>query len=187
MTREYRLQTPLDKEATAQLRAGDIVLLSGVVYTARDAAHKRFIELLDAGKALPFPPEGAVIYYVGPAPAPEGRAIGSAGPTTSGRMDAYAPRLYALGISATIGKGRRSPAVKEALRDHQAVYLGATGGAGALLAGCIEKAEVLAFPELGPEAVYRLLVRDMPLLVINDCAGNELYAVPDARAAGLEE
>jgi fumarate hydratase subunit beta len=163
---------------TAGLRSGEAVLLSGVVYTARDTAHQRLVRLLDEGGPLPFPAEGAVLYYVGPSPAPPGRPIGAAGPTTSGRMDRYAPRLYAAGVKASMGKGKRGPEVLEAWRRYGGVYLGATGGAGALLAARIKRARVLAFADLGPEAVYELTVEDFPALVINDSVGGDLYAVP---------
>ncbi|WP_027182606.1 FumA C-terminus/TtdB family hydratase beta subunit [Oleidesulfovibrio alaskensis] len=174
----WHLTTPLRSEDVLQLRAGDVVLLSGDIYTARDAAHKRIMEQLDSGGTPPFPTEGAVVYYVGPAPAPPGRPIGSAGPTTSGRMDSYTPRMLALGVRATIGKGKRSDTVRNAMCEHGAVYLGATGGAGALLSQCVLAAEVVAYEELGPEAVRRLTVRDFPLLVINDACGGELYVTP---------
>jgi fumarate hydratase subunit beta len=183
---EYSLTTPLTDEAVGRLRAGDVVKLTGNIYTARDAAHKKLIELLDGGKELPFELQGAVVYYVGPSPAPPGRPIGSAGPTTSYRMDTYAPRLHSLGLKASIGKGKRSEEVKQALRDHTAVYFGATGGAGALLSQCIKGAEVIAFEELGPEAIRELRVEDFPLLVINDAVGGDLYAKPDLKAVGLE-
>lgn len=174
----HTLTTPLTDADIEKLRAGDVVLLSGAIYSGRDAAHKRLMDLLDRGEPLPFELAGASIYYVGPSPAPPGRPIGSAGPTTSYRMDAYAPRLHALGLKATIGKGKRSDAVKEALRAHRAVYLGATGGAGALLSKCIMASKVIAFDELGPEAVREMTVKDFPLLVINDAFGGELYAAP---------
>ncbi len=175
---KHELTTPLRKEDIRMLRAGDAVLLNGVIFTARDSAHKRMVELLAQGRELPFNPEGAVIYYVGPTPPPVdgSRPIGSAGPTTSGRMDAYAPRLHALGVRASIGKGKRSPEVLQALQDYGAVYFGATGGAGALLSLHIEKAELLAFPELGPEAIYKLVAKNFPLVVIADSFGNNLYA-----------
>ncbi|MGE4292183.1 MAG: Fe-S-containing hydro-lyase [Desulfovibrio sp.] len=176
--KEYKLQTPLTDEDVVQLQAGDVVKLSGVIYSARDAAHKRIIDLLDKGEETPFPLEGAVVYYVGPSPAPPGRPIGSAGPTTSYRMDTYAPRLHSLGLKASIGKGKRNDAVKQALQDHKAVYFGATGGAGALLSQCIEQSRVIAFEELGPEAIRAMKVKDFPLLVVNDCHGGELYAKP---------
>ncbi len=175
----YSLTAPLRDEDLRKLRAGDVVRLSGTVYTARDAAHKRLCEQLDNNEEPPFPLQGAVIYYVGPSPAPEGRPIGSAGPTTSYRMDTYAPRLHALGVKASIGKGKRSQAVRDALREHTGVYFGATGGAGALLSQCITGAEVIAYADLGPEAVRRLTVQDFPLLVVNDSHGNELYAKPN--------
>lgn len=171
----HHLTTPLTDEAVAQLRSGDVVFLSGTIYTARDAAHRRLAESLDRGEDLPFDLRGAVIYYVGPSPAPPGRPIGSAGPTTSYRMDSYAPRLHALGLKATIGKGRRNTEVRDALKEHIGVYLGATGGAGALLSQCITAATVIAYDDLGPEAIRELTVKDFPLLVINDCVGGELY------------
>ncbi|MDQ7031719.1 MAG: Fe-S-containing hydro-lyase [Desulfonauticus sp.] len=175
---EYKLQTPLTEKDVLQLRAGDKVLLSGLVYTARDAAHKRMLEALAKGGELPFPVKGSVIYYVGPTPAPLGRPIGSAGPTTSYRMDTYAPTLYKLGLKATIGKGKRSPEVIEALKTYKGVYFGATGGAGALLSQCVKQAKIIAYEDLGPEAVRVLHVQDFPLLVINDAFGGELYAKP---------
>ena len=158
-----------------ELKAGDTVLLTGTVYTARDAAHKRLCERLDRGEALPFDLKDAIIYYVGPTPAPPGRVIGSAGPTTSGRMDAYAPRLIAEGLTGMIGKGLRVPQVVEAMKEHTAVYFAATGGAGALLASRIESAELIAWEDLGPEAVRKLTVRDFPLTVVIDCEGHNLY------------
>ncbi len=170
-----RLETPLTGERARALRSGDLCLLSGVIYTARDAAHKRFCELLDAGRPLPFDPRGAVIYYVGPTPARPGQVIGSAGPTTSCRMDAYSPRLIALGQTGMIGKGKRGGAVVEAMKQYGAVYFGATGGCGALLSRCIKKAEVIAFPELGAEAVRRLEVEDFPVTVLIDTRGRNLY------------
>lgn len=182
---EYKITTPLTDDDMVMLKAGDVVKLTGTIYTGRDAAHKKLCDLLDEGKELPFDLKGAAIYYVGPSPAPDGRPIGSAGPTTSYRMDSYAPRLYSLGLKASIGKGKRNDEVKQALKDNKAVYFGATGGAGALLSMCIKEAEVIAFDDLGPEAVRKLTVEDFPLLVINDCHGGELYAVPDRKAAGL--
>lgn len=175
----HTLTTPLTDADIEKLRAGDVVLLNGIIYSGRDAAHKKLMELLDKGEPLPFDLKGASIYYVGPSPAPPGRPIGSAGPTTSYRMDAYAPRLIGLGLKASIGKGKRSDAVKEAMRQHRAVYFGATGGAGALLSKCITKSTVIAFDELGPEAVREMTVKDFPLLVINDAFGGELYAKPN--------
>lgn len=183
---EHALQTPLNDADILKLRAGDVVRLTGTIYTARDAAHKRLCDLLDKGEPLPFDLQGSVIYYVGPSPAPPGRPIGAAGPTTSYRMDTYAPRLHALGCKASVGKGKRGDAVKQALADHKAVYFGATGGAGALLSKCITAAKVIAFDDLGPEAIRELTVVDFPLLVINDSHGGELYVQPDRKAAGLE-
>jgi fumarate hydratase subunit beta len=170
-----RISTPLDEGTIESLRAGEKVFLSGYVYTARDAAHKRFITALDAGQSLPFDLQGQVIYYCGPSPARPGRVIGSCGPTTSSRMDAYAPRLIDLGLKGMIGKGKRSQAVKEAIRQQRALYFGATGGAGALLSRSIFSAEVVAYEELGPEAVFKLGVNEMPLFVINDIYGGDLY------------
>ena len=172
---EYKLTTPLTKEALAPLRAGDTVRLSGVVYTARDAAHKRMMELLDEGTPLPFPVEGAAVYYVGPTPERPGQVIGAAGPTTSGRMDAYAPRLLDLGLAAMIGKGGRNEDVQKAVVRNGAVYLAALGGAGALMAGSVESLEIIAWEDLGCEAVRRLEVEDMPLTVILDSVGGNLY------------
>lgn len=162
-------------EAARVLRAGDNILLSGVIYTARDAAHKRMAALLDEGKPLPFPLPGSAIYYAGPTPAPEGLPIGSCGPTTSSRMDVFTPRLLDLGLSAMIGKGGRSPAVCEAIRRNGAVYLCAIGGAGALAAQAVRSLEVIAFDDLGCESVKRLVVEDFPLVVGIDCAGGSLF------------
>jgi len=174
----YHLSPPLTDEAVRQLRIGDRVYLSGTLYTARDAAHKRMTQALDRGEEIPVPLQGAVIYYVGPTPAPSGRPIGSAGPTTSYRMDPFAPRLYSLGLKATMGKGRRSPEVKQALREYGGVYLAATGGAGALLSQCITGARIIAYEDLGPEAVRELTVEEFPAVVANDVHGGELYAEP---------
>jgi len=176
---EHHLTTPLSDTDVEKLKTGDVVFISGHIYTARDAAHKRLVEALDAGNPLPFDLKGALIYYVGPSPAPPGRPIGSAGPTTSYRMDTYAPRLHSLGLKGTIGKGKRSDEVKAALAEHKAVYLGATGGAGALLSQRITDAKVIAYEDLGPEAIRELTVKDFPLLVINDCHGGELYVKPN--------
>ena len=165
----------LTRERAAQLRAGDRVLLSGTVYTARDAAHKRICALLDEGKETPFPLEGAVVYYAGPTPAQQGLAVGSCGPTTSGRMDPFAPRLLDLGLRAMIGKGERSPEVVDAIRRNGAVYFAAVGGAGALIAQRVEDAQVIAFDDLGCESVKRMEVRDLPLTVAIDSLGNDLY------------
>ena len=178
---EYKLTTPLTREMLAPLRAGDTVLLSGVVYTARDAAHGRMAELLDKGEALPFD-----VYYVGPTPERPGTVIGAAGPTTAGRMDAYTPRLLDLGLACMIGKGKRSEAVKEAVVRNGAVYLAAIGGAGALMAGSVKQLDVIAWPDLGCEAVRRLLVENMPLTVLLDPVGGDLYqSGPDAYLQSL--
>ena len=182
----YKLTTPVSREDLAPLKAGDTVLLSGTVYTARDAAHKRMMELLDAGKELPFPVEGSALYYVGPTPERPGEVIGSAGPTTSGRMDAYSPRLLDLGQAIMIGKGARNGAVKEAVVRNGAVYLAALGGAGALMAASVKKLEVICWEDLGCEAVRRLEVEDMPLTVILDAHGGDLYeAGPAAYLSSL--
>jgi fumarate hydratase subunit beta len=169
------LKTPLTSEDVEPLRAGDSVTISGTVYTARDAAHRRLIDLLDEGKELPFPVEGQVIYYVGPSPARPGRVIGAAGPTTSYRMDPYAPRLIELGIKGMIGKGKRSAEVKDAMVNHKAVYMAAIGGAGALMARAIKSVRILAYEDLGPEALRELEVEKLPAIVVNDTAGNDLY------------
>lgn len=175
MTEPVRLTTPLSDTDVAALRTGMAVRLTGTIYTGRDAAHRRLFELLQRGEEPPIPLEGQVIYYVGPSPAPPGRPIGSAGPTTSYRMDPFTPLLLSKGLKAVIGKGMRSAEVKEALRQHRAVYLTATGGAGALLGGAVKEAEVVAYPELGPEAIRRLVVEDFPALVVNDIYGGDLY------------
>jgi len=176
VSQEIKLSTPFQEEDVLKLRTGDKVLLSGRIYAARDAAHKRLLQDLDQGMEAPFNLQGAVLYYVGPTPAPPGRVIGSAGPTTSSRMDAYTPRMHVLGIKATIGKGRRSEEVRRVLREQKAVYLGATGGAGALLSRCITGSRVLAYQDLDTEAIRELEVQDFPLLVVNDAYGGELYA-----------
>ena len=172
---EYKLTTPLSDEDVSKLKSGDIVYLSGVMYTARDAAHKRLVDLILSGEELPFDVKGTVIYYVGPTPPKPGNPIGSAGPTTSYRMDPYAPILIEHGLKGMIGKGKRNEAVKEACKKYKAVYFGATGGAAALIAKAIKKAEVIAYPELGPEAVRRIEVEDFPVVVVNDTYGNDLY------------
>jgi len=169
------LTTPLSEEDVLSVRTGERVLLSGVVYSARDAAHERMAAALERGDALPFDPVGRVIYYMGPSPAPPGKVIGAAGPTTSSRMDAFAPALYRAGIKATIGKGPRSDEVRRAIVECRALYLAAVGGAGALLGRCIREAEVIAYPELGPEAVRRVVVEDLPVIVVNDAYGADLY------------
>lgn len=173
------------KSCAKELHIGDKILLSGVVYTARDAAHKRIAALLDSGGELPFPLEGAVIYYAGPTPAPPGKPIGSCGPTTSGRMDPYAPRLLDLGLGGMIGKGERSKAVQEAVARNEAVYLCAVGGAGALAARCIKSMEVIAFEDLGCESVKRLVIEDFPLVVANDAQGGDLFS--EGRKAFVSE
>ena len=175
MSEPIRLKTPLSDEDVEKLKSGDRVLISGIVYTGRDAAHKRLFDLLKAGKDLPFDLKGQIIYYVGPAPAKPGQVLGSAGPTTSYRMDAYAPALIEKGLKGMIGKGMRSEAVKEAMKKYKAVYFAATGGAGALLAKRVKKAEIVAYEDLGPEAIRRLEVEDLPVIVVNDMKGNDLY------------
>jgi fumarate hydratase subunit beta len=175
MSAAIRLKTPLSNADVEKLKAGDKVLLNGVIYTGRDAAHKRLFDLLQGGKPLPIDLKGQVIYYVGPAPAKPGQAIGSAGPTTSGRMDAYSPKLMEMGLKGMIGKGMRRKEVVEAMKKYKAVYFAATGGAGALLAKAIKKAQVVAYEDLGPEAVSRLEVEDFPVIVVNDTKGNDLY------------
>ena len=185
---QHKLTTPVTREDLAPLKAGDTVLLSGVVYTARDAAHKRMMELLDKGEPLPFPVEGSALYYVGPTPERPGEVIGSAGPTTSGRMDAYSPRLLDLGQAIMIGKGARNQAVKDAVVRNGAVYLAALGGAGALMAASVKKLEIICWEDLGCEAVRRLEVEDMPLTVILDAHGGDLYqSGPAAYLARLED
>ena len=169
------LSTPLSQDNVLALRAGDWVLLSGVVYTARDAAHQRMAEAVERGEELPFEVKGQVIYYVGPTPTPPGRIIGSAGPTTAGRMDRYTPMLLQRGLKGMIGKGPRSDEVKAALQRHQAVYFGAIGGAGALLSKRIVSVEVVAYEDLGTEAIRRLVVEDFPTVVVNDCYGGDAY------------
>jgi fumarate hydratase subunit beta len=168
-------ELPLTENAARAFCAGDEVLLSGVVYTARDAAHKRFIEALHRGEKLPFPVEGATIYYTGPAPASPGRVIGPAGPTTSYRMDGASPSLLSLGLRGMIGKGNRSSAVVDAIKQYGAVYFCAIGGAGALLAECVTSCAVVAYPDLGTEAVRRLVVKDFPVTVAIDSRGNNVY------------
>ena len=175
MSEPIRLTTPLKDEDVQRLKIGDRVLLTGIIYTGRDAAHKRLFDLVTGGKELPFDIRGQVIYYVGPAPAKPGKAVGSAGPTTSYRMDAYSPLLIEKGLKGMIGKGMRSESVKEAMKKHKAVYFAATGGAGALLAKRVKKAEIVAYEDLGPEAVRRLEVEDLPVIVVNDIRGNDLY------------
>jgi fumarate hydratase subunit beta len=175
MADEKRVTLPLTDEIVRELRAGDRLLLNGTIYVARDAAHKRMIEALDRGEPLPVDIRGATVYFMGPSPARPGRPMGAAGPTTSGRMDPYSPRLIALGLKGMIGKGARSAAVRDALKEHNAVYLGAIGGAGALLSKAIIRSEVVAYGELGPEALLRLEVKDFPVTVVNDATGRDLY------------
>jgi fumarate hydratase subunit beta len=175
MSEAIRLKIPLSDADVEKLKAGDKVFLNGVIYTGRDAAHKRLYDLLMAGKPLPIELKGQVIYYVGPAPAKPGQVIGSAGPTTSGRMDAFSPKLMEIGLKGMIGKGMRKKEVVEAMKKYKAVYFAATGGAGALLAKAIKKAQVVAYEDLGPEAINRLEVEDFPVIVVNDTKGNDLY------------
>jgi fumarate hydratase subunit beta len=175
MSKIYNLTTPLTKEQTKELKAGDIVYLSGTIYTARDAAHKRLVELIENNQELPFDLEGSVIYFVGPTPPKPGDPIGSAGPTTSYRMDSYSPTLLKHGSLGMIGKGKRNQAVKDACQKYGGIYFGATGGAGALLGKKIKSAKVIAYPELGPEAVREIEVDRFPVTVINDTYGQDLY------------
>ena len=176
-----KITLPLTDETLKDLKTGDDVLLTGVMYVGRDAAHKRLVEALDQGKPLPFDIKGQTIYFMGPSPARPGQPIGSAGPTTSGRMDSYSPRLMAEGLKGMIGKGMRSQAVKDAIKKYQAVYFAAIGGAGALISKSIKKSEVIAYEELGAEAVRRLDVEDFPVTVINDMYGGDLYQEGKAR------
>jgi fumarate hydratase subunit beta len=175
MSGPIRLKPPLSDEDVEKLKIGDRIVINGIIYTGRDAAHKRLFDLLKEGKTLPFDIKGQVIYYVGPTPAKPGQALGSAGPTTSYRMDAYSPSLIERGLKGMIGKGMRSDAVKEAMKKYKAVYFAATGGAGALLAKRVKKAEIVAYEDLGPEAIRRLVVDDLPVIVVNDVRGNDLY------------
>ena len=170
-----KVKFPLTEETLSELRAGDNVLLSGVLYVARDAAHKRMVESLEQGKPLPFDIRGQTIYYMGPSPSKPGQTIGSAGPTTSRRMDGYSPRLIAEGLKGMIGKGVRSQAVKDAVKKHKAVYLAAIGGTGALISKSITRSEIIAYEELGTEAILRLEVESFPATVINDIYGGDLY------------
>ena len=172
---EHRITTPVSDELIEKLRAGDRVFITGSLYTGRDSAHKKLIDLVNEGKELPIDVKGQFIYYVGPTPARPGNPIGSAGPTTSYRMDSYAPTLHKLGLKGTIGKGARNQEVKESLKEYKAVYLAAVGGAGALISKSIVHAEVIAYPELGPEAIRRVEVKDFPCIVINDMYGGDLY------------
>ncbi len=175
MSEPIRIKPPLSDQDVERLRSGDRVLISGVIYTGRDAAHRRLVDLLKEGKDFPFDIKGQIIYFVGPTPAKPGQVLGSAGPTTSYRMDAYSPSLIEKGLKGMIGKGMRSDAVKEAIKKYKAVYFAATGGAGALLAKRVKKAEIVAYEDLGPEAIRRLEVEDLPVIVVNDVKGNDLY------------
>lgn len=170
-----RIQTPLTREAARKLTAGDNVLITGTVYTARDAAHKKMVETLERGEPLPFDPAGQIVYYVGPSPTKPGKVIGSAGPTTSYRMDAYSPRMIAAGITGMIGKGEVGPGVVQAMKDEGAVYFAAVGGAAALIARSIKEAEVIAYEDLGAEAVRKMRVEDFPAIVAQDARGGNLY------------
>ena len=169
------IKSPIDEETVKSLKAGDQVFITGVIYTARDAAHKRIVEALDKGETLPLDLTNQIIYYMGPSPARPGQPIGSAGPTTSGRMDSYALRLLAVGLKGMIGKGNRSQAVKDALQKYKSIYFAAIGGAGALISRSIKKAEVIAYEDLGAEAIRRLEVENFPATVINDIHGGDLY------------
>lgn len=181
---QKKIKLPLTEDSIKDLHAGDNVLLSGVMYVARDAAHKRLVEALDKGAPLPFDIKDQTVYYMGPSPAKPGQVIGSAGPTTSGRMDTYSPRLMEVGLKGMIGKGNRSKAVKEAIIKNRAVYFAAIGGAGALISKGIKKSEVVAYEELGAEAVRKLEVEDFPVTVINDIYGRDLYEEGKAKYAG---
>lgn len=172
---EKHIEAPIKREVARTLRAGEYIYLTGTIYTARDAAHKRMEEALSAGEELPVDVRGQAIYYMGPSPAREGRPIGSAGPTTASRMDRYTPRLLDLGLGAMIGKGKRSKEVLEAIVRNESVYLAAVGGAGALLSKCIKESEVVAYDDLGTEAIRKLTVENFPVIVVADCAGNNLY------------
>lgn len=179
---DHRIAAPLDREKIKELRAGDYVWISGTIYTARDAAHKRMQEALDAGRKLPLDWKDNIIYYMGPSPAREGRVIGSAGPTTASRMDLYAPKLLDMGLGGMIGKGKRSPEVLEAIVRNEAVYFAAVGGAGALLSRQIKQSEVVAYEDLGTEAIRRLKVEDFPVVVVVDSKGNNLYEMVSQNA-----
>jgi fumarate hydratase subunit beta len=175
LTEVKKITTPLTDDVIAQLKAGDNVLINGTIFTGRDAAHKKLFDLIQNHEPLPFALQGQIIFYVGPTPARPGNPIGSAGPTTSYRMDAFAPKLHELGLKASIGKGSRNAEVKEALKKYKAVYLAVTGGAAALVSKSIKKAEVIAYPELGPEAIQKLEVENFPAQVINDMYGGDIY------------
>lgn len=170
-----RISTPMSDAMVEDLKAGDNVLLTGTIYTGRDAAHKRLVDLLDSGEELPVDLKGQIIYYVGPSPAKPGQVIGSAGPTTSNRMDSYTPQLLEIGLKGMVGKGSRSAEVKAAISKYKGVYFAAVGGAAALIARAIKESEVVAYDDLGPEAIRRLYVEDFPLIVVNDVEGQDLY------------
>lgn len=176
---EWEIRTPLTRETADRMKAGDSVRLSGTIYTARDAAHQRMIETLHRGEDLPFDVRGQIVYYMGPSPAREGRPIGSAGPTTAARMDKYTPELLDLGLGGMIGKGKRSPQVSEAIVRNHSVYFAAIGGAGALLSKCIVKSEVIAYDDLGTEAIRKLEVRNFPAIVVIDSTGTNLYEMAE--------
>lgn len=182
---DKHITTPITEEVTAELHSGDYVYISGTIYVARDAAHKRLMEVLDKGEELPFPIKDAAIYYMGPSPAREGRPIGSAGPTTASRMDKYAPRLLDLGQKAMIGKGKRTQEVIDAVVRNKAVYFAAVGGAGALLSKCIKKSELVCYGDLGAEAILKLEVEDFPVIVVVDSEGNNLYETAIKEYASL--
>jgi fumarate hydratase subunit beta len=175
MSEPIRIETPLSDEDVEGLKAGDRVLISGVIYTGRDAAHKRLVDLIDRGEELPLDIKGQIIYYVGPTPARPGKPIGSAGPTSSYRMDSYSPKLMARGLKGMVGKGMRSKEVIDAMKKYKAVYMAAVGGAAALIARRIKKSEIIAYEDLGTEAIRRLEVKDFPAIVVNDIWGNDLY------------
>jgi len=172
---EIRITTPLSNDVVRKLRSGDKVLVNGVIYTGRDAAHKRLVDLIEKGDVLPFDVKGQIVYFVGPTPARPGRPVGSAGPTTSYRMDAYSPKLIKKGLKGMIGKGARSQEVIEAMVKYKCVYMAAVGGAGALISKCIRSSEIIAYEDLGPEAIRKMEVEDLPVIVVNDTLGNDLY------------
>lgn len=186
MSGEIKIETPLDDETASALKAGDRVSITGVLYTARDTAHKRMVESLDKGEPLPFELKGQVIYYVGPSPTKPGNIVGSAGPTTSYRMDSYSPRLMEQGLKGMIGKGMRSREVIDAMKKYKCVYFAAIGGAAALIAKCVKSVEVIAYEELGPEAVRKLFVENFQAIVINDVYGNDLYEMGKAEYKATE-
>ena len=172
---EISVNTPLSDEVLEQVRSGDNLLINGIIYTGRDAAHKRLVDLINKGESLPFDVRGQIIYFVGPTPARPGRPVGSAGPTTSYRMDAYSPKLIEKGLKGMIGKGARSKEVIDAMVKYKCVYLTAVGGAGALISKCIKSSDVIAYEDLGPEAIRRMEVENLPVIVVNDIMGNDLY------------